>query len=207
MRPDRQDGTLGVGVPSNEDFGNNEARGYDYVDGRNAYRQGRTRVECPYKHGHRSYQPWMDGYSDAEQEAGAAHRAEQTLQLIDERIKEFLGGKHGSMTTIQLLDRVFAEIKLSTPVAEVTALEARIAALEALVRRGAGPVTVACRTNLDQFRTVRWPTMLACVPAIGDRIEGFEWNSNKVVAELRVCGITHARARDGTPYIGVELHR
>lgn len=165
MKPNKEDGTMGIGVADNS---------------------------------------FDEAGFDAEQEAGTAqraHRAEQTLQLVDERLKEFLSGKH------QLLDRVFAEIKLSTPIAEVTALEARIAALETLVRRGSGPVTVACRTNLDQFRHVRWPTTLSCVPAIGDQIDGFEWNSNKTVASLRVCGITHSYDRNGNPYLGIELHR
>lgn len=133
------------------------------------------------------------------------HRAEQTLQLIDERIKEFLGGKHGSMTTLQLLDRVFAQVKLSEPIADATTLEARLAALEALMRRGAGPVPVSCRTNIDQFRGVRWPDSLMCVPQIGDRIEGR--SDNKVIASLRVCMITHCRDRNGKPYLSIELHR
>lgn len=93
------------------------------------------------------------------------------------------------------------------PIADnVITFEARIAALEALVRRSGGPVTISCCTNIDQFRQVRWPTTLSCVPAIGDRIEGFEWSSNKVAAILRVCGITHAFDRNQQPYLSIELH-
>lgn len=88
----------------------------------------------------------------------------------------------------------------------IMALDSRIAALEALARRGTEPVTVECRTNIDAFKGMRWPTTLGCVPVIGDRIDGFEWHSNKVVASLRVCGITHSLDRNGKPVLSIELH-
>lgn len=58
-----------------------------------------------------------------------------------------------------------------------------------------------CFTNLDEYRTVDWPTMFCTVPRIGERVEA---TSSRM--SLRVVGVTHCLF-DGEPRIRVELHR
>jgi len=86
-------------------------------------------------------------------------------------------------------------------------LEAKVAQLADVAERALTPVTISCSTNLDAFSMVRWPVIAAYPPRIGERIDGREWNSNKVVATLRVCGITHSLDRDGLPYLSIDLHK
>lgn len=57
-------------------------------------------------------------------------------------------------------------------------------------------VKVTCRTNLDDYRGVNWPTEMACRPVIGDRVRDQEGKR-----ELKVCSITHGSSRDySTPH-------
>jgi len=57
---------------------------------------------------------------------------------------------------------------------------------------------VHCRTNLDSFKSKRWPTELNYRPLIGERIEAKQggWN-------LKIVAITHRC--NGT--LLIELHR
>lgn len=52
-------------------------------------------------------------------------------------------------------------------------------------------ILVHCHTNLDDFRTVGWPTHLCCRPHIGDHIQ------SKCGRELQITKITHSLK---TPY-------
>jgi hypothetical protein len=83
---------------------------------------------------------------------------------------------------------------------QIEALQAQVGALEGRAKRSA-PVTISCRTNLDDFKRVEWPTVAAYPPAIGERITGKDgWT-------LRVVGITHCLDRQGKPYLSIELHK
>ena len=65
-------------------------------------------------------------------------------------------------------------------------------------------IKISCRTNLDNFERVEWPTVLCMPPQIGHCIEGRRGNQSPT---LRIVGITHAIDRDGSPYLQVEMHR
>jgi hypothetical protein len=65
-----------------------------------------------------------------------------------------------------------------------------------------------CRTNLDDYRRVEWPTQFASVPLRGDLVRSLDGRR-----ELMVVRVTHAmKSRDTfnqavkVPTIIVELH-
>lgn len=65
-------------------------------------------------------------------------------------------------------------------------------------------ITALCFTNIDEFKSVHWPTVFVALPRIGDRVAGLRGD---LQPELRVVGVTHKEDRSGDPYIRVELHR
>lgn len=65
-------------------------------------------------------------------------------------------------------------------------------------------IPVRCRTNLDGYEAVQWPTHMVAVPYVGDRVEGVGGKWGRPV--LRVVGVTHTMD-DGAPALLVELHR
>lgn len=69
-------------------------------------------------------------------------------------------------------------------------------------------IEVRCHTNIDKFKREKWPTVMACRPVEGDRVEA------ESGAYLYVCGVTHAVGKKdnfdsdlaGKPFLKVELH-
>jgi hypothetical protein len=69
-------------------------------------------------------------------------------------------------------------------------------------------IPVECHTNVDDLRMKKWPTVMACRPIMGDRVQ-----SQDGARVAYVVGITHAtRRRSFTgeptlePILLVELH-
>ena len=75
----------------------------------------------------------------------------------------------------------------------------------------------SCHTNLDEYDYIRWPSVFAVVPSIGDRVESI--CRTKI---LKVVGITHGQGKTDEvelgggmggiaskvyPKIKVELHK
>ena len=59
-----------------------------------------------------------------------------------------------------------------------------------------------CSTNLDDYHTVSWPSLLCCKPLIGDRVK--ELGGGK---SLKIVGIMHCINSDTQePYLRIELH-
>lgn len=56
-----------------------------------------------------------------------------------------------------------------------------------------------CRTNLDDYRKYRWPTLFVEVPRIGDRVQSLCGLHN-----LKVCSITHQIKSNTIPDINLE---
>lgn len=86
-------------------------------------------------------------------------------------------------------------------------------------------VKVVCHTNIDSFKHVQWPTLLAGIPHLGDQVRALEpacirvknWMTgelrNVTIAEptLEVVGVVHVGHRAygpvaTDPYVLVELH-
>jgi hypothetical protein len=65
-----------------------------------------------------------------------------------------------------------------------------------------------CKTNLDEFKSVRWPDQFVALPRVGDSVMGVRYGpgpgSHPV---LTVVGVTHCMANKDIPCIVVELHR
>lgn len=61
-------------------------------------------------------------------------------------------------------------------------------------------IKAICKTNLDEYKYVEWPTSFVSLPREGDWVEAQNRNVLKVVK------VTHAQEKDGTPFIRVELH-
>ena len=65
-------------------------------------------------------------------------------------------------------------------------------------------IKVRCRTNLDNYHGLQWPTLFFEVPKKGDKVK------SRCGKELYVCGITHCMqelqyGKGDEPYISVEL--
>lgn len=61
-------------------------------------------------------------------------------------------------------------------------------------------IKAECRTNLDEYKLVTWPTVFARCPNVG------EWVCARDGKTLRVSGITHAEI-GGEPFILVNLDK
>lgn len=68
-------------------------------------------------------------------------------------------------------------------------------------------IKVTFKTNLDDYKRCKWPTVLACRPEMGDRVKS---ECGKI---LKVCGITHtsntfsgSQGQQETPLLIIELH-
>lgn len=65
-----------------------------------------------------------------------------------------------------------------------------------------------CKTNLDDYRRVEWPTRFITVPRKGDYIRSLDHKN-----ELKVVRIVHCDNEKGSravykePYIIIELHK
>ncbi len=71
-----------------------------------------------------------------------------------------------------------------------------------------------CRTNLDDFKLVDWPTDFLFPPRVGDTVEGRQGERGpgsrprlRVVAVTHSMGKTEIGGRDEGPIVEVELHR
>jgi len=66
-------------------------------------------------------------------------------------------------------------------------------------------IRIKCHTNIDRFKLVRWPEILACVPQIGHYVEGE--GPNRTQPQLRIVRITHSCDRhEKYPVLLIELH-
>jgi hypothetical protein len=70
-------------------------------------------------------------------------------------------------------------------------------------------IQVSCHTNLD-LRGERWPSMLPCMPCVGDEIESAtahrQSNGNYFRLQLKVCAIRWEYNSDGIWSPVIELH-
>lgn len=62
-------------------------------------------------------------------------------------------------------------------------------------------ITVRCRTNIDEYHHEEWPDVMCCRPIKGDTVAA------KSGKKLAVVQVTHRLAKDGKPYLEIELHR
>jgi len=46
-------------------------------------------------------------------------------------------------------------------------------------------ITVECRTNLDDYKNEKWPTLFNCPPKIGNKVR------SECGKELKIYGLTH----------------
>lgn len=64
-------------------------------------------------------------------------------------------------------------------------------------------IPVVCHTNLDRFRTCKWPTEFCCPPQVGQYV------ASDTGASLRISTITHRIGKyppnENAPYLYLEL--
>jgi hypothetical protein len=61
-------------------------------------------------------------------------------------------------------------------------------------------VAIRCFTNLDEYKSVDWPTRLAAVPEVGQRIEGRRGDRRPRLRIVAMCWLHNGE-------LEVELHR
>lgn len=66
-------------------------------------------------------------------------------------------------------------------------------------------ICVRCRTNLDKYSRIQWPTRLAVLPRLGEQVASLD----KTVS-LRVVALTHYGTSEPADhrevYVEIELH-
>ena len=74
-------------------------------------------------------------------------------------------------------------------------------------------IRATCFTNIDKFKTVKWPTAFVDIPRVGDYVEGRrEGSGPRARPRLRVVSITHMMecitnwGSKLEPAVRIELH-
>ena len=71
-------------------------------------------------------------------------------------------------------------------------------------------IPIECRTYLDSFETVEWPSHLCVRPIVGDWIEAIGHGTLNA-KRLKIHMIVHCESKDATtasiPYLHLELHK
>jgi hypothetical protein len=67
--------------------------------------------------------------------------------------------------------------------------------------KGDKMINVICHTNLDDYKTLKWPTQLSCRPQVGDYIE------SKCGKTLKIIRITHTQENIPKLRLKLELYK